>query len=119
MSELDKIVGTTITGIKGLKRYSDEVIISTSKGHLKFFHEQDCCESVTLEDFEDDGITFGAKVLSVEEVCSCDNPPENCDESFTWTFYKIETTKGGLWMRWLGESNGCYSESVDMEFTPH
>ncbi len=114
--EMSELVDKTIKEITGLEKGSDEVRIFTECGQeYLFYHSQDCCESVDLNDFDGDaGDLIGATIVSAEEVSSDeDEQPAEYSESCTWTFYKIETDKGGIWMRWLGESNGYYSEGVD------
>jgi len=115
--ELTELVGKKIKEITGLEKESEEVRIFTEDGNeYLFYHSQDCCESVALNDFEVSANTLeGATVLSAEAVVSDDEgeKPDEWAVSWTWTFYKIETDKGGLWMRWLGESNGYYGEEVD------
>lgn len=114
---LDVLVGKTIHHITGMNEYSPEVKIITECEHeFIFTHLQDCCEDVSLVDFElgcDDfsaAVIVSAKLETNESYSDCeyDDYP-----SQTWSFYKIETTKGEIWMRWLGKSNGYYSESVD------
>jgi hypothetical protein len=115
--KIEALVGKTIKEITGLEKGSVEVRIFTECGQeYLFHHDQDCCESVDLNDFDGDaGDLKGALIVSAEEVSNSDEgeKPDEYAESWTWTFYKIETSKGGIWMRWLGESNGYYSESVD------
>jgi hypothetical protein len=41
-----------------------------------------------------------------------DKAKEDYDESFLWTFYRIQTDKGVVVFRWYGSSNGYYSEEV-------
>lgn len=114
---LNELIGKRIKTIKGLEKLSEEVRILTEDGNeYLFYHQQDCCESVSLADFELSAkILEGATIISAEVVTNSSNESEEVYESsdsWTWSFYKIETDKGGLWMRWFGESNGYYSEEV-------
>jgi len=112
---VSSLVGERIAKVEGIVQYSGSVKITMKSGFVyRFYHEQSCCEEVTLIDFEDDDV-IGGLIVDAEEVVSDGDDAAKVDNSGTWTFYKIETSKGGIWMRWLGESNGCYSESVLIE----
>jgi hypothetical protein len=80
----------------------------------KMHHVQDCCESVSIEDINGDvGDLIGVPLLVCDERVSHDEE-EGYHESATWTFYTLRTIRGSVDIRWLGTSNGYYSESVDL-----
>ena len=95
-----------------------EMTFETANGErFMFAHSQDCCESVDINDIVGDLQDLcGSPLLLAEEVQG-ETPvdfEEEYHESVTWTFYKFATRKGYVDVRWLGESNGYYSESVDL-----
>jgi hypothetical protein len=80
------------------------------------FHWQDCCESVVIDDINGDlNNLIGTPIEMAEECTNSNNPQNEWDESFTWTFYKLATVKGYVNIKWYGCSNGYYSESVSFE----
>jgi hypothetical protein len=93
----------------------DMITFNTTDGsQYLMFHEQDCCESVTIDDINgnlDDII--GSPILVADETSDHD---DNLPYSYscTWTFYKLATEKGWVDIKWYGESNGYYSEEVGL-----
>ena len=107
--------GKIITNISGLKLESDGVTFHFEEEEFYMSHEQDCCESVYVEDINGDTNLAGATFYEIiEKVCDRGALTEN-EESYTWTFYTIKTSKGYLDIRWYGSSNGYYSERVDLD----
>ena len=115
----DVLVGKTIANIENLNNM--ELIFTLDTGDkYKLYHLQDCCEEVRIEDICGDlGDLIGEPLLRAEVVTYDNTNPEGVpnieyqDDSFLWTFYKLDTRKGGVTIRWYGESNGYYSEEVE------
>jgi hypothetical protein len=100
------------------RRQADELLFLDSTGAgFRFDHDQDCCESVRIEDVIGDLSDLEhSPILFAEEVSTEGAPMPEDPESYTWTFYRFGTAKGTVTVRWLGESNGYYSERV--RFSP-
>jgi len=108
----EKLAGQKILAIRGMDQNSEQVEIDTEAGTFVLFHNQDCCEYVCIEDVAGDPSDIIGEVVSMAEVSSGDRPVE--DGTSTWTFYRIHTMSGDVCLRWVGESNGYYSEDVDV-----
>jgi hypothetical protein len=94
----------------------NNVIIDFADGtKARFYHMQYCCESVTVEDVNGDwNDLVGHPLLVAEERTKWG---ENDFGHETWTFYTFRSVGGSVDVRWYGESNGYYSEDVDLEIT--
>jgi hypothetical protein len=114
------LIGRTIVAIEGAKPESEAILFVCGDGaKFRMYHQQDCCESVLVEDIHGEvEDLLGEPVLYAYESENDQRPgdltaPEYEPESQTWTFYRLGTRSGGgVVIRWLGTSNGYYSESV-------
>lgn len=129
----EELIGKTCTAVKTLPgipgHKPNSVWFKTDTDHEYVLeHEQDCCESVWIEELEgnlDDLI--GSPILLAEEASNRWNSNDTnrimhtlhnrgqipgSDDSYTWTFYKLATIKGYVDIRFYGTSNGYYSEEV-------
>jgi hypothetical protein len=105
----------------------DRIRIFLENGErFMFWHCHECCEDVYIDNIDGDlEDLIGVPLLTLErtiykrnESPPGVNPPDLSDclwigKGYTWTIYKFETSKGSVVVRWLGISNGRYSERVD------
>lgn len=93
----------------------DELVFATDAGYkVIFYHGQECCERVNIEDVCGDLNDLVGVPLMVANQSSRHEEDESGFESITWTFYTFRTVKGTVDVRWFGGSNGYYSERVSV-----
>ena len=109
--DFSELKGKIIAGIV-VDKERDLIQFRTYCGAMyEMFHEQDCCESVYIESINGDLADIEGKLVVVAEKST--KAGKSNDYSSTWTFYRIGTETDWIVIRWVGESNGYYSESVD------
>lgn len=109
---IEQFLGRTFVSVEK-SATDDEILFTDENGQVfKMMHMQDCCEAVWIESVVGDLTDLvGSPILQAEEAVSDDT---TASESGTWTFYKLATIKGYVDIRWCGQSNGYYSEGVDI-----
>ena len=116
---IEQLVGKTLTSVTGLENGSERVMFRCSDGALyEMTHDQRCCEDVEVSDIVGDpsdmrGVVFDAREETSGDLETLTDQDLSTTASWTWTFYVIQTEYGAVTIRWLGTSNGCYSETVE------
>lgn len=85
----------------------DFLLMKSKDKIFVFTHIQDCSEDVHIEEIIGDLDNLLNTPLTMAEVVT------DISDGVTWTFYKFATIKGYVTIRWMGMSNGYYSEEVD------
>lgn len=118
--QFSDMLGLTLNAIVVNDEKDEMAFIAADGSCYRLYHREDCCEHVTIDDICGDlPDLVGHPLLQAEEVTfgqseRVDDKPEGA-ESWTWTFYKLATIKGSVTIKWLGESNGYYSERVSFD----
>lgn len=114
-TDIAKLVGETL---KYVDDCGDEILLTTESGKkYKIYHSQDCCESVSILDTKGDWHKLIGKVIRVAEHDEETPDKEEIDyyDSATLTTITFKTDDETVISRWIGTSNGYYSESVDIK----
>lgn len=126
---IETLIGKTLSRVYTIcstMESADRVIFITKDSeYFSLYHQQDCCESVCLEDICGDlDDLVNSPILTAEKVSSEDTATVKLqseswynnrqEETNVWTFIKIGTKKGSVTIRFYGSSNGYYSEDIDL-----
>ncbi len=122
--DMNYLLGKTLTDIT-VNEANDEILFTVDNGErIKMYHQQDCCENVSIEDINGDLRGLIGNPITMAEAVSNDEFEKNYEaeqskkeypeDSYTWTFYKLATVKGYVDIRWFGSSSGYYSEGVSL-----
>ncbi len=122
VNTLEPMLGRVLRSVRVAPDKTELVFEADNNVRFRFYHAQECCEEVAIEDVVGDlEDLIDAPVLVAEETVGWSTPGEEVmrrlgaeplDDSWTWTFYRFATVKGTVTVRWYGSSNGYYSERV-------
>ena len=108
--DVEEMLGQTFSRVVS---DGDTVTFQNDEVRYVLYHDTDCCESVYVEDIIGDiEDLVGWPLLISREDTNAEGEELPNEESYTWTFYNFATFKGYVTIRFLGTSNGYYSEDV-------
>lgn len=113
--EAAELTGETLTYID-IDPENDEILLTTQSGRrIKFHHRQDCCESVRIVGTDGEWRSLIGKPLVEVKHDAVNADDEGSDGSATRTTLTFRVDDATVISRWFGNSNGYYSERVDIE----
>jgi hypothetical protein len=111
--EFSVLVGEVLDAVDIDKR-KDQILLTTRSGRqFLVYHEQDCCESVRIVGQDGNFEKLIGKPIVEARDNAVDTSEEAADSQTTTTLiFRVDGET--VISRWVGDSNGYYSESVDI-----
>lgn len=108
--DIKSLIGETLSYIDDC---GDQIVLTTVSGRkIRIYHEQECCESVRVEDTEGNWQELiGKVIIDIDE--DIESGELGVYEYYTKTNLTFKVDGATVISKWIGESNGYYSESVD------
>jgi hypothetical protein len=116
MSNITEMLGKTYYKVTASEDYLE---FKGEDNVVCFYHSQECCESVWIEEiFGDLSDLQDTPILDAREDANGEEEGDYYYDVTQWTFYTFRTIKGTVTVRWCGTSNGYYSTSVSYDVDP-
>ncbi|WP_417459104.1 hypothetical protein [Kordiimonas sp.] len=115
--EIGSLVGEVLTHVDADEN-GEEILLTTASGRqITIHHDQDCCEHVRIEGTDGSWHELIGKVIvdATKDEREFGDPPPAFPDSWTRTDLTFRVDGATVVSRWIGESNGYYSESVDID----
>jgi len=112
--EFSALVGEVLDSVD-IDKKENQILLTTRSGRrFLVYHEQDCCESVAIsgQDGSFDKL-IGKPIVEARDI-AVDTSEEAIDSSQTTTTLVFRVDDQTVISRWIGDSNGYYSESVEI-----
>ena len=111
---LSELVGKTIVKLEQVDDWRELRFFCSDGTIYALHHIQECCENVYLEDVNGElSWLLDTPILMADEAQGETGMEEELWTEYRWTFYRFATRKGYVDLRFLGFSNGYYSEKMD------
>ena len=111
--EFSDLVGEVLDTVD-IDREENQILLTTRSGR-KFvvYHEQDCCETVAIsgQDGSFDKL-IGKPIVEARDIAVDTGDDEIESQTTTTLVFRVDDQT--VISRWVGDSNGYYSESVDI-----
>ncbi len=112
--KFDVLVGEVLDSVD-IDREENQILLTTRSGRrFMVYHEQDCCESVRMVGQNGSFDELIGKPIVEARDFAVDTSEEAIDSSQTTTTLVFRVDDQTVISRWIGDSNGYYSESVDI-----